>query len=279
MRHGHVVVSDGTRLHYIEAGAGQPLLLIPGWSLPASGFRLQIEGLCDRRRVIAIDMRGHGESDRPERGYRIQRLAKDLFDAIGALGVECPDVLGHSMGASVLFSYLSLFGEERPLGRLVIVDQAPCVLAQPGWDDADRAEAGCLLPDMAALAGFEAGVLASGEVEAVREILRGMFTGDVPEEQLDEIAAESAKMPRVHAAHLLHDHCVIDWRTEIAAIRNPCLVIGGEASIFPAQSQRWIAAQIPGAEVEIFEAEEGGSHFMFIENPERFNARVAAFLG
>ena len=51
-----------------------------------------------------------------------------------------------------------------------------------------------------------------------------------------------------------------------------------EASIFSAASQRWIAEVVPGAEIDIFEADQGGSHFMFHENPGRFNARVSAFL-
>ena len=69
-------------------------------------------------------------------------------------------------------------------------------------------------------------------------------------------------------------------------LRNACLagfclmtlVIGGAASIFPAHTQEWLAEQIPGAEYVIFGAEEGGSHFMFYENPEKFNAVVEGFL-
>ena len=60
----------------------------------------------------------------------------------------------------------------------------------------------------------------------------------------------------------------------IKRVRRPTLVVGAEASIFSAESQRWIAAQIPGAEVEIFKAGEGGSHFMCYENPSKFNALV-----
>ena len=64
----------------------------------------------------------------------------------------------------------------------------------------------------------------------------------------------------------------------IKTIRLPSLVVGAEASIFSAESQRWIAAQIPGAAVEIFAANEGGSHFMCYENSAKFNALVKAFL-
>jgi non-heme chloroperoxidase len=71
---------------------------------------------------------------------------------------------------------------------------------------------------------------------------------------------------------------VLDWRSELPGIANKALVIGAESSIFSAQSQRWNAAQMQNARAEIFAANEGGSHFMFYENPEKFNALVNQFL-
>jgi pimeloyl-ACP methyl ester carboxylesterase len=279
MERRSVVLAGGLETSYLEGGSGHPLIMLPGWSQSAAEFERQFDDLSRVARVIAVDQRGHGETEAPDGGYRIQRLAKDLQELIVALDLDTPDLLGHSMGASVIWSYLSLFAAELPVRRLVIVDQAPAVLAQPGWDEQEMARYGCLLPDAAALAAFEGGVIASDTVETATEIIRGMFTADLPADRLAWIAAENLKMPREQAAHLLHDHCVIDWRSEIAAIRRPTLVIGAEASIFSAASQRWIAEQIPGAEVDIFPADDGGSHFMFYENPDRFNARVSAFLG
>src|SRR3979409_593776 len=60
--------NDGVRLHYLEAGAGKPLVLIHGLSQTAEQFKFQIEGLADRYRVIALDLRGHGESEKPNFG-------------------------------------------------------------------------------------------------------------------------------------------------------------------------------------------------------------------
>jgi non-heme chloroperoxidase len=56
-------------------------------------------------------------------------------------------------------------------------------------------------------------------------------------------------------------------------------VFGGRASFFNPKSQEWIGQQIPGARVEIFDEREGGSHFMFLENPAKFNQIVRAFMG
>jgi non-heme chloroperoxidase len=276
--HCRVTVAPGVSLHYIEAGSGAPLILIPGWSLSAACFRDQIAAFSQTHRVLAFDMRGHGESDKPAHGYRIQRLAADLHAAISALSLERPHVLGHSMGCSVIWSYLSLFGAQRPLGKLVLVDQAPAVVAQDGWDAEQIAEAGSFILDPAALAAFEAQVRAADSLASAIELLRGMFTAAVKESDLAWFASENLKIPRDRAARLLHDHCVLDWRSDMATISNPTLVVGGEASIFSAASQRWIAAQIAHAQVEIFASNDGGSHCMFFENSQRFNATVSEFL-
>lgn len=273
----HIVLPSGVSLNVIEAGRGQPLIMIPGWSQSAAEYGRNIDELAKSRRVIAIDMRSHGDSPNASSGHRIQRLAKDLKETIEVLGLEQVDVLGHSMGSSVIWSYLDLFGEDR-LRRLVIVDQAPMVAALPGWDDDTKKRYGCLLPDVQTVAGFCDVVRANGTVEGTMGILKGMFTAALPEEDLRWIAAENLKMPREAAADLLFDHCLNDWRDIIVSTRLPALVVGGRKSIFSPESQEWIASVNPNATASIFEEHEGGGHFMFFENPRRFNAEVSAFL-
>jgi len=117
----HFTTNDGVRLHYLEAGSGKPLVLIHGWSQCAEEFKHQIAGLSDRYRVIAIDQRGHGDSEKPGFGYRIQRLAKDLQDLLVSLNLQDVTVLGHSIGCSVIWCYWDLFGSDR-LAKIVLVD-------------------------------------------------------------------------------------------------------------------------------------------------------------
>ena len=85
-------ISNGVSLNAIEAGAGQPLIMIPGWSQSAAEFGRNITELARNRRVIALDMRSHGESTNVDNGHRIQRLAMDLREVIEALGLESADV-------------------------------------------------------------------------------------------------------------------------------------------------------------------------------------------
>lgn len=270
-------ISGGVSLNALEEGEGQPLIMIPGWSQTAAAFARNISELAKNRRVIALDMRGHGDSSKPAGGYRIQRLAKDLEEVITALGLTSVDLLGHSMGSSIIWGYLDLFGPKN-LRKLVIVDQAPMGAALPAWSDDEKLRYGCLLPDVQAVATLSDMVRATSNVEGVMAHIKGMFTAAMPEADLRWMAEQNFKMPRRHAGDLMFDHCLNDWRDVIEATRLPTLVVGGRTSIFPAESQEWIAAVNPNARAVIFEEDEGGAHFMFFENPQRFNAEVERFL-
>lgn len=275
-RHG--VTSDGVKLSFIEKGEGQTLVLIPGWSQTAAMFRHQIDELSKQYRVIALDMRGHGDSARPTHGYRVARLAHDLHDFI--VGMDLKDIVlgGHSMGASVIWSYWEQFGGER-VAKLILIDQAPTVTVQPGWSDNEKAETGAvfepkaLYDTCAALAGPDGAKTTAGLVDGL------FFTKGFPQDQRAWVLAENLKMPRNLAAKLLADHCTQDWRDVIPRISVPTLIVGGEASFFSPDSQLWIGRQISGSQVTIFGADEGGSHFMFLENPAFFNEVVAQFIG
>jgi len=91
---GFVTTNDGYKLRYEEAGSGKPLVCIPGWSQTAAQFKHQLTGLNDRYRVIAVDMRGHGESDKPAHGYSIARLSKDVHDLLADLSLADVTLMG-----------------------------------------------------------------------------------------------------------------------------------------------------------------------------------------
>jgi len=86
-------------------------------------------------------------------------------------------------------------------------------------------------------------------------------------------------MPRDKAAELVIDHVGNDWRDVMARITVPALCIGGKISLVPWSSVVWQAEQMPNGRSVIFEAHEGGAHFMFMENPDKFNRIVAEFAG
>jgi pimeloyl-ACP methyl ester carboxylesterase len=274
---GQVTTNDGVNLHYLEAGSGKPILMIPGWSQTAEQFKYQLNGLSDRYRVIAVDMRGHGESDKPEFGYKISRLAKDVRDTIHALDLDEVNILGHSMGSSVIWNYYDMFGPER-VSKLLLIDQMPMITSNPAWSEEERINSGAIFAPQSLYETINALAGPDG-VETTRGFIGSMLTKAVSEEEKAWIIERNLTMPRQHAATLLYNHSTQDWRDLIPRIELPTLVVGGRVSTVPWRSQAWVAEQIPGARLEIFEEEDGGNHFMFIEGHEKFNDIVADFVG
>ena len=275
-RRREIITNDGTRLSVIDAGGGPPIVILPAWSNAAIEYWRQIVDFSLDHRVIAIDMRGHGESEKTPHGYRVSRFAADLQCVIDTLSIANATLMGHSMGCSVIWSYLDLYGQQN-LSKLIFVDQAATQLIQPQWSEEERLSFGArdtpeeLFAFCARLAGPD------GERQT-REMFLGLFTPAFPQAEAETIVGEILKMPRQHAATLMLDHATRDWRGLISQIRMPSLVVGARESVFPVESQAWIAQQIPSARLEIFDADDGGSHFMCFENPGRFNTMVREFL-
>ena len=271
-----IVTNDGVRLSAIDAGQGRPLVILPAWTNAAIEYWRQIIDFAHDHRVIALDMRGHGESEKTEHGYRVSRLAADLEGLLASLDVRDAVLMGHSMGCAVIGACLDLYGP-RLATKVVLVDQAATQLIQPWWSAAERLDFGC--KDTAEeLFEFCASLTGTDGERVTREMFLGLFTPSFPLDEAEAIVREILKMPRRHAASLMLDHATRDWRDVIGQIRLPTLVVGARKSVFPAESQAWIANRIPGAQLAIFDADEGGSHFMCMENATRFNGIVRDFL-
>lgn len=277
IRQGTFTTSDGAKLNYLESGRGRPIVMIPGWSQTAEMFADQISAFSANYRVLALDMRGHGDSSKPVHGYRMARLAKDLHEFLNGMNLKKATLVGHSMGCSVIWGHWDLFGSHNT-HSMILIDQAPCTTFGPNWTDEEKALSGAIfspqsLYDTAlALAGSDGEATTGGMVNGM------FFTKSYPEAQKKYAIVQNLKFPRKSAADLLVNHCMQDWRDTISRINVPTLVVGAKGSFFNPKSQEWIASRIPGAKVEIFDVEEGGSHFMFMENPTKFNKIALNFL-
>lgn len=277
MRLEETCVGEGVTVRHVETGTGPPLVMLPGWSQTAAMFAPQIEALAERFTVIALDHRGHGESDRPSTGPHLHRLAADLHDVLRRRDLRDVRLLGHSMGCAVIWSYLELYGPGR-LTALVLVDQMPCALRDPAWDDEECAVAGASL-DADALFAFAFARALRGDGPDPREgFLRAVTSDGLGDDRLDWLAEQNRTMDRGQAADLLMDVATRDWRAQIETIRLPTLIVAGGSPNVPDRSQRWMAERIAGARYARIEGVSGGTHFPFVESPARFNREVADFL-
>jgi len=124
-RHCSAMVG-GIRLHYVEGGSGPSVILIPGWPQSWYAWRYIMPLLIAAgRRVIALDPRGMGDSDRPSSGYDMGSVAADLHNLVEVLGLtECGrvDVVGHDVGTWIGYAYASDWPMD--VKRLVVLDAA-----------------------------------------------------------------------------------------------------------------------------------------------------------
>lgn len=274
VKEGWFRTNDGYKLHYLEAGSGETIVMIPGWSQTAAMWKHQME-LADGYRVIALDMRGHGESSKGDYGYRMHRLSKDVHDFLVRRNLRDVTLMGHSMGASVMWGYWDLYRKER-LARMIVVDQVPACANNPGWTDEQKNQAGGMMnPDQWYDLGNK---IAASDREFTAGLLGGMFTKAYSRDELAWAVDENMKFPRDPAARLVLHHCMTDWRDLYKTIDVPTLIFGGKASFFKVSALQWMQSQIPGSRLEVFDESEGGAHFMFMENPAKFNAIVRDFM-
>jgi pimeloyl-ACP methyl ester carboxylesterase len=122
--------ANGVRLHHVSGGAGPPLLLVPGWPQTWAAWRHVMVVLAKEYRVIAVDFRGMGQSEKPVDGYDIGTLAADLVAMMSELGHERFLYVGHDIGTWIAFA----LGIDHPdvVKRMVVIDAVvPGLLDSP----------------------------------------------------------------------------------------------------------------------------------------------------
>lgn len=264
-----IQTNDGTRIFYDEQGQGPPLVLIHGWCFSGRFFVRNVDALAEHARVITIDLRGHGNSDKPSYGYRVSRLARDVYDVLGALGLRDVTLLGWSLGCPVIWSYLELFGRER-LAQAVFVEQSPRQYYGLDWK---FAHASCF--DDASLAFMQAQVeLAIADFD--RNQIASIMATEPSEEERELFLSEMRKAPPFARNAIMADHTRKDWRDLLPTINLPSLVlVARKDKVFPWQGPAWVGEHIPGAQTVYF---ENSSHALFLDEPDKFNDTVIAFL-
>lgn len=115
--------ANGIRQFYLEAGEGPPVVLLHGFPETSFAWRFQIPPLASRYHVIAPDLRGYGETDKPASGYDKRTMANDIVGLLTELGIERIALVGHDRGARVATRLV----KDHPdlVDRLVVMDNVP----------------------------------------------------------------------------------------------------------------------------------------------------------
>ena len=116
----HSANVNGTRLHYLAAGGGEPIVLLHGYAETSYMWRPLIPELAATHTVIAPDLRGAGQSATPPGGYTKAEMAKDIHALAQKLGFEKIRLVGHDIGLMVAYAYAAQYPNE--VDRIVLMD-------------------------------------------------------------------------------------------------------------------------------------------------------------
>jgi pimeloyl-ACP methyl ester carboxylesterase len=120
VRDEYVIAGDLT-FHYVQWGEqGSPIVCVSGITANAHCFQALADELSSTHCVFAYDLRGRGDSDKPESGYSLPIHAEDLAEIIDALELERPVIIGHSLGAMIGLYFAAYYPEK--LSKLVLLD-------------------------------------------------------------------------------------------------------------------------------------------------------------
>lgn len=263
--------SDGVNLSYWEAGRGKPLIFIPGWSANGAEYINVMYLLSEKYHVYVLDPRNQGLSDKVKHGMRISRYAADVKELTEHLGLQSANFCGWSMGASVLWSYIDLFGT-KTINKVAFIDEPPSILTRAGMTNNERLQAGAMTdtPDRL-IASFT-----SGEANPVLERFMAM---DSPYFVNSEgFARNFIQNDMNYLTLIMYDHASNDWRDVISKrINIPTAIFTGEYSP-NLSSQRWMHMAIPNSQLYLYTKAEQGDHFLAFKNPMKFTQDLTAFL-
>jgi pimeloyl-ACP methyl ester carboxylesterase len=249
---------NGVRLIFEEApGAGAAVVLIHGWCCDHTYLAPQFEHFAKKgRRVVALDLRGHGASDKPVERYTMQGFADDVAFVCNHLGVTKALVIGHSMGGIIAYDFASRY--PALLSALVMLDAAivlpatsraviPKFLAELGGPDYQQA-----------IRAFVAGTLflPTDDPHGKERIIEGMTSAPqhVALSAYQALADyDAAAAPRVAAPSLYIEANEPSPRADVARVREllPALFFGQTV---------------------------GSGHFCQLEVPDQVNAMIDRFL-
>ncbi len=247
---------DGARIHYKSWGKGKDaLVLVHGWGCNLNHWRDQIPDFSKRNRVIALDLPGHGESDKPEKlAYTMDLFANAIDAVMRDAKVERAVIVGHSMGTPVARQFYRKYPQKtlgiviadgglRPFGTKEMREQFLAMFRGPNYKEAGTQ----MFSQMSA-------TLAPADQERVKS-----SWGSTPQYVLVS-AMESMNQDSLYATD---------------KINVPVFAILAKSPFWPADTEDFLHSLAPDFEMQWW---EGVGHFVMMEKPKQFNDAVIAFL-
>lgn len=258
-------VSTGLRLHFEEAGQGPSLLLMDGVGASWVWFK-NFPFLSQNFRVVALDIRGTGRSDKPLGLYDVPTMARETVDVITGLGLGPTHLAGLSLGGQIALEAALNFPQL--VAKVIPIGATPGrpLDVPPSPDTAARA---IPLPFLTSEQNFLRRISAVLSPEFIRT-----HPGEVAIMERLDMQAPTPATSRLSIAA-----AVATWQGMVGrgqSLRKPVLVLGGQLDMLaPLPNAPRLASLLPNARLYIF---PGSGHLCEVEQTEAFNLIVTEFL-
>ena len=247
---------DTMRVHYQNYGEGkEAVVFIHGWTCDLTFWKANIPAFVNHSRVIAIDLPGHGASDKPQITYSMDLFARAIDAVITDAGVERVALVGHSMGVPVIRQFYRKYPNKTL--ALVIVDGS-----LRGFGSREQTK------------GFLDPLRGPGYKEQAERMVSFMVQPVKDPKTREEIKAAMTSAPQhvmVGAWDAMLDEAI--WKQD--KINAPTLAVMRKQPQSNAEYENFVRELAPGID---YQAWEGVSHFLMMDEPQKFNDTVLAFL-
>jgi non-heme chloroperoxidase len=256
-----VEVAPQVKIYYESSGQGNPLLFVPGWMMTAGIWKEQVAAFSKTHRVIVMDPRGQGNSSKVLSGNTLHQQAKDLRRLMESLQLDGVTVVAWSMALAVVLEYVNQFGNDR-LKSVVLVDGWPSMVKKDDWPRGlTPEETNHLVLDWE-----------NNRMAKTNEFIDSMFTTERSDPELEWMVKEALRTPTTIATVMGYDYFSSDRRPLLSKIAVPTLITMTAEN---KEIGEFMKSQIPNSQLTVF---EGLGHAMFLDDPKKFNERLAAFL-
>ncbi len=251
---------NGVNLYYEISGQGPALVLLHGWTENHKFWKFQTPTFSREYNVIAIDLRGHGESDKPKTGYSIQTFADDLHHLLNTFETNRAIIVGHSMGGMTALVFCLKYPEK--VKALILVNTTSVGVH----------EAGLISPketlQMIRTSGFE------NIVEHF--FAQTFFAPGTSEDLISWAKSEVLKTPQYVVEEALKAIMEHDVTARLSEITVPTLIIHGTQDFaISVKMAEMMNEKILNSNLQII---EGVGHHTMLEKPDEFGNAVLDFL-
>ena len=249
-------VRGGVKVHYKSYGKGsEALVLIHGWSCNMDFWRDSISDLAKRNRVIAIDLPGHGQSDKPEITYSMDLFARAVDAVLRDAKVERAVLVGHSMGTPIARQFYRKYPQKTL--AIVIVDGALRNFSDKKLVD-----------------GLIAGLRGPNYKEAGQQMLAFLAGPTLSAEILKRIQASFLSTPQYVLVSGMEEMATDSiWGQD--KINVPVLAVMAKSIFYAPDTEQFYHTIAPNLDFQLW---DGVGHFLMMEKPKEFDDALIGFL-